>query len=98
MEPKYSTGNWKAVLESGRWKVRSSDDGIIALVEKGSRDEADAKLIAASPMMFEALSGLVQLMGDEDFPDNGELSGAAICDLARSAIAVAAGNEGWPFS
>ena len=65
---------------------------------KSSQDETNAKLIAARPIMFEALSSLVQLMGDEDFPDNGELSGAAICDLARSAIAAAAGNEGWPFS
>ena len=89
---------WKAVLEGEIWKVLSSENKIIAIVEKSSQDEANAKLIAASPMMFEALSGLVQLMGDEDLPDNGELNGAAICDLARSTIAVASGNEGWPFS
>jgi len=98
MEPKYTSGNWKAALESGRWKVRSSGDEIIASVEKGGQDEANAKLIAASPIMFEALSGLIQLIGDGDLPDNGELSGAAICDLARSAIAVAVGDEKWPFS
>jgi len=97
MESKYTTGNWKALLESGRWKVRSSDGRIIASVEKGGPDEANAKLIAASPMMFEALSGLVQLIGDDDLPDNGELNGAAICDLARSAVAIAIGNESWPF-
>jgi hypothetical protein len=98
MKPKYTAGKWKAVLEDGRWKVRSSEGGIIASLEKGGRDEANAKLIAASPMMFEALSSLVQLIGGEDLPDNGELSGAAICDLARSAVAIASGNENWPFS
>jgi len=97
MKPEHIVGNWEALLESGRWKVRSSDGRIIASVEKGSRDKANAKLIAATPMMFEALSGLVQLIGEEDLPDNGELSGAAICDLARSAVAVAIGNEKWPF-
>jgi len=49
-------------------------------------------------MMLEALSGIVQLIGEEDLPDNGELSGAAICDLASSALAVAIGNEKWPLS
>ena len=89
---------WKVVLEGGLWKVRSSENTVIASVEKGSQDEANARLIAASPMMFEALSGLVQLIGEDDLPDNGELSGAAICDMARSAIAVATGDEKWPFS
>ena len=89
---------WKTVLEGGLWKVRSSENTVIASVEKGSQDEANARLIAASPMMFEALSGLVQLIGEDDLPDNGELSGAAICDMARSAIAVATGDEKWPFS
>jgi len=98
MEPKHTLGNWKATLESGIWKVRSSDSTTIASVEKSNQDEANARLIAASPMMFEALSSLVQLIGDEDLPDNGELSGAAICDLARSAIAMASGDKKWPFS
>ena len=98
MEPKYTEGNWNAQLESGRWRIRSSEGGIIASVEKGSHDEANAKLMAVSPMMIEALSGLVQLIGEEDLPDNGELSGAAICDLARSTVAIATGKESWPFS
>ncbi|MFC2001226.1 hypothetical protein ACFLUZ_01830 [Chloroflexota bacterium] len=98
MESKYTIGTWKAVFENGRWEVRSSESGMVASIEKGGQDEPNARLIAASPMMFEALSGLVQLIGDEDLPDNGELSGAAICDLARSAIAIATGDEKWPFS
>jgi hypothetical protein len=98
MEPKNTPGTWKAVFENGRWKVHASKNKVIALVQKSSQEEADAKLIAARPMMFEALSGLVQLIGEEDLPDNGELSGAAICDLARSAVVLASGNENWPFS
>ena len=86
-------GMWKAVFEDGQWTIRSSQNSLIASVEKGSHDEADAKLMAVSPMMLEALSGLVQLIGEEDLPDNGELSGAAICDLAHSAVAIATGNE-----
>ncbi|MFC1970708.1 hypothetical protein ACFLV0_02055 [Chloroflexota bacterium] len=98
MEPNNAPTTWKAELKGEKWQVLSSKNEIIAIVEKGSQDEVNAKLIAASPLMFEALSSLVQLIGDEDLPDNGELSGAAICDLARSAIAVAAGNKGWPFA
>lgn len=98
MKQKYTSGTWKALLEGGRWKVQSSESKLIASVEKNSQDEVNARLIAASPMMLEALSGLVQLIGEEDLPDNGELSGAAICDLARSAIAVATGNDNWPLS
>ena len=37
--------------------------------------------------IFEALKELVELIGDEDLEDNGELSGAAICDMARTAVA-----------
>lgn len=62
------------------------------VIDKSQKAETNAHLIAASPMMFEALSGLVQLIGEEDLPDNGELSGAAICDLARAALNVAAGK------
>jgi len=98
MDPKHTAGNWKAILEDGKWIVRSSDGVTIALIEKGKQDEANAKLIGASPMMLEALSSLLQLIGEEDLPDNGELSGAAICDLARSAAAIATGDEEWPLS
>ena len=55
-------------------------------------NEADARLFAAAPAMYEALQTLLALIGDEDLPDNGELSGAAICDFARSALAQAEGE------
>lgn len=38
-------------------------------------------------LLYEALRGMVDLIGEEDLPDNGELSGAAVCDLARYAVA-----------
>ena len=98
MKPRHTEGMWKAASEGGKWKVQSSKNEVIAVVENSRKAEANAKLIAASPMMFEALSGLIQLIGEEDLPDNGELSGGAICDLARSALAVAAGNDKWPIS
>jgi len=43
----------------------------------------------AAPLLYEALKAMLDLIGDEDLPDNGELSGAAICDLARAAVAKA---------
>jgi len=93
MEPKYTVGNWKAILKGGRWEICSSDGKVIAHIDRDDLSEANARLIAASPIMLEALSALVQLIGEDDLPDNGELSGAAICDLARSALAIATGTE-----
>jgi len=46
-----------------------------------------------TPYILEALRGLVDLIGDEDLPDNGELSGAAICDMAHAAVELAVGTE-----
>lgn len=46
-------------------------------------------------ILFRALKSLVDLIGDDDLPDNGELSGAAICDFARSVVdAYERGDEG----
>lgn len=47
----------------------------------------------AAPLLYEALKAMLELIGDEDLPDNGELSGAAICDLARYAVAKAERRE-----
>ena len=63
-------------------------------IDGESRQQAHAALIAAAPAMYEALQALLALIGDEDLPDNGELSGASICDFARSALAQAEGREG----
>lgn len=43
--------------------------------------------------MYEALKAMVTLIGGQDLPDNGELSGSAICDMARSALTKAEGKN-----
>lgn len=47
----------------------------------------------AAPLLYVALKSMLDLLGEDDLEDNGELSGAAICDLARSAVARAEGRE-----
>ena len=98
MESRSAPGSWKAVLANGLWKVQDENGQTIASINKGENEEAYAHLIAASPYMLEALKGMVGLIGDEDLSDNGELSGAAICDLVRSALARAINDEMYPFS
>ena len=67
---------------------------MVAEIYRVSAYEGNANLIAAAPAMYEALQALLALIGDEDLPDNGELSGASICDFARSALAQAEGRQG----
>ena len=43
----------------------------------------------AAPLLYAALKSMVNLLGEDDLEDNGELSGASICDLARHAVAKA---------
>jgi hypothetical protein len=43
--------------------------------------------------MLEALKGIAELIGDEDLPDNGELSGAAISDMVHAAIQLSGNDE-----
>ena len=98
METGSAPGSWKAVFANGSWQVQDENGQTIASINNGENEEAHAHLIAASPYMLAALSGLAGLIGDEDLPDNGELSGAAICDLARSALALAINDKMYPFS
>ncbi len=86
MEIRSAPGSWKAVLENGLWKIKSEDGHSVATIEHGEEEVNHARLIAGSPYLFEALKGIVELIGDEDLEDNGELSGAAICDMARAAV------------
>ncbi|MFC1981091.1 hypothetical protein ACFLVN_02475 [Chloroflexota bacterium] len=90
MSKGYIPGIWEARLEDSTWKVFDKDGQLVATLAEGSEAEARAKLIALNPYMREALKGVVELIGDEDLPDNGELSGAAISDMVRSAIDLAA--------
>ena len=76
---------WRAVQKGASWAVLDKDGKTIATVKDTGSDKKYAKLIAASPYMFEALKAAASLIGDEDLPDNGELSGAAVCDMIRSA-------------
>ena len=101
--PKHTPGPWvvkstdedintKTIIDSNEFWIakvlnfnRASDDI--------RESQANANLIAAAPAMHEALQALLALIGDEDLPDNGELSGASICDFARSALAQAEGRH-----
>ena len=80
---------WKATLKGDAWLVVNKDGSTIATIRNTGDDEAIAKLFATSPYMLEALKAMVELIGDEDLPDNGELSGAAICDMVRTAVKLA---------
>ena len=74
--------------------IAELNDGLQGEYPESGHINANATLIAAAPAMYEALQALLALIGDEDLPDNGELSGASICDFARSALAQAEGRQG----
>lgn len=84
-------GAWEAVLDGDSWVVRDEAGRQIASVPKGKDAKVHARMIAMTPYVYAALKGLVALIGDEDLEDNGELSGAAICDMARAAVELATG-------
>jgi len=79
-------GTWQAKLNGKVWQVLDKDEKLIATLANTADAEEKARFIAASPYRLEALKAIVELIGDEDLPDNGELSGAAVCDLVRSAV------------
>jgi hypothetical protein len=39
--------------------------------------------------LLEALEAALAILGDDDLPDKGELSGAAVTDMMRAAVAKA---------
>jgi len=90
-------GSWKAVAEDGSYIIQDKDGHRLATVEQVDDVESVARLIVTSPLMLEALKGLVTLIGDEGLEDNGELSGAAVCDMAREAVALAEGVDSWDW-
>ena len=94
MEIKTMPGSWKAVTENGVFVIRDRDGRKLAVIEPVADMESIASLMTTSPFMLEALKALVALIGDEDLEDNGELSGAAVCDLAREAVSLAEGVSG----
>jgi len=76
---------WIAIPKGDTWVVQTQDGHVVATLGSGKEAKKNAKLIAASPYMLEALKSMVGLIGDKDLPDNGELSGAAVCDMVRAA-------------
>ena len=83
--------SWQAVKKGNSWQVLNGNGQLIATLSDIPDAETKAKQIAISPYVLKALNSMVDLLGDEDMPDNGELSGAAISDMARSAIEMASG-------
>ena len=79
-------GAWETKLDCNTWKILTEDRQVVATLAESANAESRAKMIATSPYMLEALKAIVELIGDEDLPDNGELSGAAVCDMVRSAV------------
>ena len=84
---------WKATLKDDAWLVVNEDGSTIATIRNTGDDESIAKLFATSPYMLEALKAMAELIGDKDLPDNGELSGAAICDMLRTAVGLASSSN-----
>lgn len=88
MKTKGLPNTWKATKKGNAWVVQTQDGKSIATIENTGKDRAYAKLFAVSPYMLEALKAVDKLIGDEDLPDNGEMSGAAVCDMVRSASSL----------
>lgn len=80
---------WKSVRTGKTWQIQTEQGRPVATVDTNEDSQLHAKLIAASPYMLEALKAVIDLIGEDDLPDNGELSGAAICDMARAAVSLA---------
>lgn len=79
---------WKAVKRGASWVVEDRGGKTVAVVRGTDSNEAYAKLVAAGPYMLEALKAVAAIIGDEDLPDNGELSGAAVSDMVRGALEI----------
>lgn len=77
-------GPWDVSEEKGAYYIHPpGSPGVIAKVY----GKGDARLIRAAPELLAAVVALLSLAPEGgDLPDNGELSGAAICDFARAAL------------
>lgn len=80
---------WKALKQADSWTIQTDEGKVIAVIKNTGNDERFAKMIAATPYMLSALRSVSKIMGDEDLPDNGDLSGAAISDMVRAAVSLA---------
>lgn len=89
MSINHMPGTWEAKLNDTTWQVLDEGGRILATIANIPDAESKAKQIAISPYMLEALKAVVELIGDDDLPDNGELSGEAVCDMLRAAVELA---------
>lgn len=92
MPRKLSLTTWKAVQIDGSWLITTANGSKIAKLVGRANNERTANIIAASSYMLDALRSLLDLIGDEDLPNKGELNGAAISDMARLAVSLALGK------
>jgi hypothetical protein len=92
MPKKLSLTIWKAVQIDGVWMITKANGSRVAKLMGRANNERTANIIAASPYMLDSLRSLLDLIGEEDLPDKGELSGAAISDMARLAVSLALGK------
>jgi len=93
MPKSFSASPWKAFRDGSNWVIVAKGNAVIARLEGKANDEKTAKLIAAAPYALNALKAVMNLAGDEDLPDNGEWSGAAITDQVSAAIELSAGRN-----
>ena len=89
MNNKRLPGSWQTKRMLNKWYILDEEENKVATIEDTTDLEKKARLIAASPYMLQALQAVIDILGDEDLPDNGELSGAAISDMVRSAVEIA---------
>ncbi|MFC1914569.1 hypothetical protein ACFLXF_04785 [Chloroflexota bacterium] len=89
MNKKLLPGFWQAKRIGKRWQVVDEGGGRVAAIENAPDEGEKARLVAASPYMLQALQAVSNIIGEEDLPDNGEFSGAAISDMVRTAIKMA---------
>ena len=92
MDNSWSLSPWKAIDNSSSWQVVGEKNTIIATIAKSDKSEQYARLIAASPFLLKALEAFVYIVGDDDLPDNGEIDGFVLCDMAKKAIELAGGE------
>lgn len=104
-EQKFTPGPWRAVglqadgqphhILAGVWSdcsVLATDDNLNGLVAFADRP-ANARLIAASPTMFDALQWILELCGTENPKEFHHTLHVDIAEAARDAIAKATGES-----
>lgn len=96
-EPKWTKGPWRAVNLNGpkvkpRWGIVSNSDELGEIAEVRLGGEANARLIAAAPDLYEALQAMVEFYAADCEADcKVEEHGPA--GQARAALAKARGDD-----